>query len=87
MTNDKLKPCPFCGGKAEINTNENRSMLHVACSLCLVRTDDYYSEYRDYAIQDWNRRNPPDNTISNEWRTALSKPLLSIREVIALIEP
>lgn len=87
MTNESLKPCPFCGEKAEIETNEDGSKVHVVCSLCYARTDDYYLDYSDYAIQDWNRRTPANNTNSDELLSALAKLLTAMREVAVLIEP
>lgn len=87
MTNESLKPCPFCGEKAEIETNEDGSKVHVVCSSCYARTDDYYLDYSDYAIQDWNRRTHTDSINSDELRTALANLLLSIRDVVSLLEP
>ena len=87
MTNDNLKPYPFCGEKAEIETNKDGSKVHVVCSLCYARTDDYYLDYSDYAIQDWNRRTPTDSTNSDELLSALAKLLTAMREVAVLIEP
>ena len=87
MKNDELKPCPFCGEKAKIEATDNGSMFHVECSVCHARTDDYYPKYKGDTVLDWNRRTPANNIISDELRTALTKLLLSIRDVIALIEP
>lgn len=38
MKMDKLKPCPFCGGKAEMLINEyNDSKKRISCSLYRMR--------------------------------------------------
>lgn len=52
----KLKPCPFCGGPAEI-VNTGRSVLNtyfVGCWWCGVRTD--YEHDEEIAVDLWNRR-------------------------------
>lgn len=59
----KLKPCPFCGGKAEIcatpwdftkkRPQENHKFI-VECSECLVQTDEF--ETRERAAEKWNGR-------------------------------
>lgn len=32
--NNKLKPCPFCGGEAHIIQDINHKTMYVACSKC-----------------------------------------------------
>lgn len=58
----KLKPCPFCGGEAEIYAGDG---VFVICKKCSCRTrsiDDRYSRSRtiggaiDAVIKRWNRR-------------------------------
>lgn len=58
---EKLKPCPFCGGKAKVRSvNIFRAEIEVMCEKCRNRTltykgvDYYDTEY--LAIQAWNRR-------------------------------
>lgn len=48
----ELKPCPFCGGKAQMNYDGERKLI--LCSECLIRTESYktYEAARDV----WNRR-------------------------------
>ena len=52
----KLKPCPFCGGKAEsgtLRTSDGVKFL-VECSNCGVATLLYYDTEK--AAGAWNRR-------------------------------
>ena len=58
-----LKPCPFCGGKAELYTQRvigGIDYVHIICKTCRVSTVDYEASTsycaNDKAIEDWNRR-------------------------------
>lgn len=53
----KLKPCPFCGGKAYRKINydfDGKEIYNVCCENCNARTEYGYSEQE--AIEAWNRR-------------------------------
>lgn len=54
----KLLPCPFCGGKAELNTwGNDRDGCHVAkviCDSCSASADSF--ETQDQAVAAWNWR-------------------------------
>ncbi len=52
MAEKELKPCPFCGGRAQMNYDGARKLI--LCSECLIRTESYdtYEKARDI----WNRR-------------------------------
>ena len=65
----KLKPCPFCGGEAElvnaIGNDYYRSDQHIVCNArckdCGVETtgsvaEDHTFAYVEQAIEKWNRR-------------------------------
>lgn len=51
MTNEELKPCPFCGGEAELFQEYGWA---VSCTSCCVKTLKY--RIREKAIKAWNRR-------------------------------
>lgn len=68
--NKELKPCPFCGGAAElkgINAMIGRkAQAYVRCKACGT-TSGYFSENIAYcanekAIEAWNRRYEDGNT-------------------------
>ena len=48
----KLKPCPFCGGKA-MDAGKRRNYYEVCCSGCPAFIVELN---RDRAIEAWNRR-------------------------------
>ena len=50
---EKLKPCPFCGGRARIGTDGEEGHT-VFCTSCKVETNIYADERT--AIEAWNRR-------------------------------
>lgn len=66
MAEKELKPCPFCGGRAQMNYDGARKLI--LCSECLIRTESYdtYEKARDV----WNRRensaNNPGNSENSE---------------------
>ena len=57
---ERLKPCPFCGGKATIRhmyVAREPSHSRVECTSCHVKTDFYVHEYGERnVIRVWNRR-------------------------------
>lgn len=55
----ELKPCPFCGGKADwfvLEKMNNEKLYYVECSYCFARTGYYFTEYE--SIKEWNKRTP-----------------------------
>ena len=56
---ENIKPCPFCGGKAEIEYEENDfavkdDWVKVQCTECGGNSGWYLSE--EQAINAWNKR-------------------------------
>lgn len=77
MTSDdeKLKPCPFCDGKAQIKSN---IYARVECTKCFVISRHYNSN--ELAIEGWNMRSikthgtlkfSPENKIISGLKDAL----------------
>ena len=55
---DELKPCPFCGGMAEIveiDEGENAGGSCVGCTTCLASSKVEF-EFKENFISNWNRR-------------------------------
>ena len=50
---EELKPCPFCGGKAELFGTEETGVFYVECLDCNVN-DNF--DTAEEAIAAWNRR-------------------------------
>ena len=55
-----LKPCPFCGGKAEVRADENGE-YYVSCTECVTLVGYCVDTWGDYeteeeAIAAWSRR-------------------------------
>ena len=57
---DELKPCPFCGGMAEIVIIRyhihDDSLIVVRCSRCISGTRIFNEQKVDAAISAWNTR-------------------------------
>lgn len=67
LSADELKPCPFCGGKAEHHafTGNGFTLARVAwtqvrCTGCRMETQPFqpFGDGTDRAIAAWNRRAP-----------------------------
>lgn len=62
--NDKLKPCPFCGGKAEMMSLKNYTTRFFAtCLVCGVEMPRI-ARTRKQAVDVWNRR--VDNALEKQ---------------------
>ena len=58
----KLKPCPFCGGSAEMwDTEDVQYPYQIVCMSCFCGTDE--KTYKESAIEAWNRREPMDKIV------------------------
>lgn len=59
MTRTDLKPCPFCGGEANVKMwCEPDTPYLVMCESCKASVNDYATEAE--AIEAWNRRAEPE---------------------------
>ena len=62
LTDDELKPCPFCGGEAELWDNKLENKLYcVICRECECMTPVSLTEER--VVELWNRREPIDKVV------------------------
>ena len=64
---EKLRNCPFCGGKARLNEYKDGEVWYeVWCDGCAVRTEQYETEAE--AIEKWNRRADTEQRVENaQW--------------------
>ena len=61
---EELKPCPFCGGEANLFSEESIDGGYghwVICQSCGAKALTYYdvlykSKAKEYAVNTWNRR-------------------------------
>ena len=58
---DKLKPCPFCGGKAIFTSDFSESYNYVMCKDCYCRTQVFATKTTPIKI--WNTRKPMDKIV------------------------
>ena len=70
---DKLKPCPFCGGEAELFKDQHDTLkigydyFVWCCDVeCNGGTDEYTKS--DLAIKKWNTRTPDKESVNNAQR-------------------
>lgn len=66
MADINLKPCPFCGGEAEIVEQKHReyaSTFYVRCKGYCIKQHDFRDKER--AVEAWNTRKPIEKIL--EW--------------------
>ena len=73
MSDLYLRPCPFCGGEAEIKLySGSKLMSHIRCQNCGSRTKDVIIslEYCSVTVAAslWNRRTEEEETDERERR-------------------
>ena len=57
-----LKPCPFCGGEAELIENNRYTDIHsVMCKNCYSESDRYNT--KENAVKAWNTRKLEERTV------------------------
>ena len=71
-TMDELKPCPFCGGRAEQFIRympDNTNYYYIMCSKCKASSNEFFSyfgyEGMQESVEAWNRRVDNDLALSN----------------------
>ena len=53
----ELKPCPFCGGKAEFIDEYFEEPMSIKCTECYAEMCDESSDItKENLIEQWNRR-------------------------------
>ncbi len=57
---NKLLPCPFCGGEPEIKQYCSKG-IRIKCKSCLIKKEQKVLRYsiewlKDKMIEDWNKR-------------------------------
>ena len=70
---DKLKPCPFCGGEAELIKGWCELDNYVMCLSCRIRTKPMNT--KESAIKKWNTRKPMDKIVELLKMCAVNEPL------------
>jgi Lar family restriction alleviation protein len=64
----ELKPCPFCGGEAEIThieDGENAGGSCVSCAQCFASSNVEF-EFKENFVSNWNRRITEEKEILSE---------------------
>ncbi len=56
---EELKPCPFCGGKAELRRYGDSAYYYIECTQCEVGA--YFYNTDNDAIAAWNMRTEAEN--------------------------
>ena len=61
MSNERLKPCPFCGEEAEMR-HDRFNRPYIECIQGCARTPDYWGNYA-FIIKTWNTRKPMERIV------------------------
>ena len=59
MNDLKIKPCPFCGGKAELGKKQEDRGIYIFCTICDACTTIFVpikDDPTELVIDRWNRR-------------------------------
>lgn len=85
----KLKPCPFCGGEAEM-LGEDDGMYQVVCQNCAANIDDFDDE-KEVAAEKWNTRTTEKDLNEQigrfkKYAEALENEIKELREALTFYE-
>ena len=82
--NDGLKPCPFCGGEAELYGDERpQDVKFVRCLECNAISGCYCTTYG--AVKAWNMRQIPETLNPAEWSRTVKHLLETIADMNRLL--
>ena len=92
MSDERLKPCPFCGGEAKVahEYTEEWKLEYVMCFRCGCSTPSAISE--DTVIQIWNTRKPMERIMERleeagfKFVTHGGNRMVSLEEVIEIVK-
>ena len=74
---EKLKPCPLCGGEADLKRGLYVIDNYVMCRACKTKTTLYNT--KDEAIKRWNTRKPIDRIVE-QLDTEVKRAILNFSE-------
>ena len=77
MTETNLKPCPFCGGKDDLECDDYG--IHAVCTKCCSCTGCFQT--REEVLNSWNSR--PTEDVQNKEINSLRKALEEIKKTVA----
>ncbi len=75
---DELKPCPFCGGKAILQSAPPQDNYFVSCRKCGATTMKYFPGKEEAAVM-WNRRAAPENKLE-KGQAMIQRAMREIKE-------
>lgn len=78
----KLKPCPFCGGKAHLR--DESSIYRIRCERCDAKIARYTSWD---AVRDWNLRLDVDESCKEENATCKKNLQLTRSDIEQMVKP
>ena len=60
MESEKLRPCPFCGGRAStypwVVGSLETNVWQIICEKCDTKSREFYSHNLNAAVKRWNER-------------------------------
>jgi len=88
--NDRLKPCPFCGGEATFDHDDN-GWNWIECLACGASTNARVSAMDDckpLLLEQWNKRVPsevqPASSVPTGWKLVPIDPTRNMLDIMDL---